>query len=165
MRSETDAYYIVRTAWLYGEHGKCFPKTMAKLSDSHPQLSVVTDEVGQPTWTRDLADLIIRLVEAGAPSGIYHGTASGQTNWHGFTKEIIAAYGKDPAIVGRPRPLPLSARRRGRRTLSSPMTPSTQSASRRLVTGKSAGRGGAAGAGQPGDTQSPARQCWSRRNR
>ncbi|AWG04133.1 dTDP-4-dehydrorhamnose reductase [Trueperella pyogenes] len=100
VRSETDAYYIVRTAWLYGEHGKCFPKTMAKLSDSHPQLSVVTDEVGQPTWTRDLADLIIRLVEAGAPSGIYHGTASGQTNWHGFTKEIIAAYGKDPAIVG-----------------------------------------------------------------
>lgn len=100
VRTETDSYYIVRTAWLYGEHGKCFPKTMAKLSDTHPQLSVVTDEVGQPTWTRDLADLIIRLVEAQAPSGIYHGTSSGQTNWYGFTKEIVAAYGKDPEMVG-----------------------------------------------------------------
>ncbi|QOR45193.1 dTDP-4-dehydrorhamnose reductase [Trueperella pecoris] len=100
VRAETDSYYIVRTAWLYGEHGKCFPKTMAKLSDTHPQLSVVTDEVGQPTWTRDLADLIIRLVEAQAPSGIYHGTSSGQTNWYGFTKEIVAAYGKDPEMVG-----------------------------------------------------------------
>lgn len=100
VRAETDSYYIVRTAWLYGEHGACFPKTMAKLSDTHPQLQVVTDELGQPTWTRDLADLIIRLVEAGVPSGIYHGTSSGQTNWHGFTKEIVSAYGKDPAMVG-----------------------------------------------------------------
>ncbi|QOR47239.1 dTDP-4-dehydrorhamnose reductase [Trueperella pecoris] len=100
VRTETDSYYIVRTAWLYGEHGACFPKTMAKLSNTHPQLSVVTDEVGQPTWTRDLADLIIRLVEAQAPSGIYHGTSSGQTNWYGFTKEIVAAYGKDPEMVG-----------------------------------------------------------------
>ncbi|VEI12910.1 dTDP-4-dehydrorhamnose reductase [Trueperella bialowiezensis] len=100
VRTETNNHLIVRTAWLYGEHGKCFPKTMAKLSDQHPKLQVVTDEVGQPTWTRDLADLIYRLIAAGAPSGTYHGTSSGQTNWHGFTKEIIAAYGKDPAIVG-----------------------------------------------------------------
>lgn len=100
VRAETGDYLLVRTAWLYGAHGACFPKTMARLSDTHPQLSVVTDEIGQPTWTRDLADLLVRLVQAGAPSGIYHGTSSGQTNWHGFTKEIVAAYGKDPAIVG-----------------------------------------------------------------
>ncbi|MDP9805997.1 dTDP-4-dehydrorhamnose reductase [Trueperella bonasi] len=100
VRSETDDYLIVRTAWLYGEHGTCFPKTMARLSDKHPELSVVTDEIGQPTWTRDLAELLWRLVDAQAPAGIYHGTASGQTNWHGFTKEIMRAYGKDPEIVG-----------------------------------------------------------------
>lgn len=100
VRTEAANHLIVRTAWLYGEHGACFPKTMAKLSDTHPQLQVVTDEVGQPTWTRDLADLIHRLVDAGAPTGIYHGTSSGQTNWHGFTQEIMAAYGKDPAMVG-----------------------------------------------------------------
>lgn len=100
VQSETDDHLIIRTAWLYGEHGSCFPKTMAKLSDKHPELNVVTDEIGQPTWTRDLADLIVRLVEAKAPAGIYHGTSSGQTNWYGFTKEIMVAYGKDPAIVG-----------------------------------------------------------------
>ncbi|MFP7695690.1 dTDP-4-dehydrorhamnose reductase [Trueperella sp. LYQ143] len=99
VRCETADFLIVRTAWLYGEHGKCFPKTMATLAQSHPTLSVVTDEVGQPTWTCDLADLIIRLVDAGAPTGIYHGTASGQTSWHGFTQEIISSIGKDPQIV------------------------------------------------------------------
>lgn len=100
VRTYTDDYLIIRTAWLYGAYGNCFPKTMAKLSDTHEQLSVVTDEWGQPTWTVDLANLIINLVEAKAPAGVYHGTASGSTNWHGFTKEIVKSYGKDPAMVG-----------------------------------------------------------------
>lgn len=100
VRTYTDDYLIIRTAWLYGAYGNCFPKTMAKLSDAHEQLSVVTDEWGQPTWTVDLANLIINLVEAKAPAGVYHGTASGSTNWHGFTKEIVKSYGKDPAMVG-----------------------------------------------------------------
>lgn len=100
VRAETDDYLLVRTAWLYGQHGPCFPKTMAKLASERDSLAVVTDEVGQPTWTRDLADLIIRLVDADAPSGTYHGTSSGQTNWHGFTRKIVAAMGKDPAMVG-----------------------------------------------------------------
>lgn len=100
VRTYTDDYLIIRTAWLYGAYGNCFPKTMAKLSDTHEQLSVVTDEWGQPTWTVDLANLIINLVEAKAPSGVYHGTSSGSTNWNGFTKEIVKSYGKDPAMVG-----------------------------------------------------------------
>ena len=179
VRSETDAYYIVRTAWLYGEHGQCFPKTMAKLSDSHPQLSVVTDEVGQPTWTRDLADLIIRLVEAGAwliPEGgpattrrMMRSTTArplGRRTGTVLPRRLLPRTARIRRSWGRPRPLPLSARRRGRRTLSSPMTPSTQSASRRLVTGKSAGpRRRSECWPTSGDTQSPARQCWSRRNR
>lgn len=91
--------YIVRTAWLYGEHGKCFPKTMARLAADRDELSVVTDERGQPTWTWDLADLIIRLVTADAPSGIYHGTSTGDTTWFDFTKEIVASLDRDPDMV------------------------------------------------------------------
>lgn len=99
VRCNTDDYLIVRTAWLYGAGGKCFPKTMRDLSQTHDTLSVVTDEVGQPTWTVDLADLIVRLVDAKAPSGTYHGTSSGKTNWYEFTREIIASIGKDPEMV------------------------------------------------------------------
>lgn len=92
-------WYVVRTAWLYGAHGPCFPKTMARLAAEHESLSVVTDQVGQPTWTVDLADLIVRLVESGAPTGIYHGTSQGEVSWHGFTQEIVSSLGKDPAMV------------------------------------------------------------------
>ena len=84
---------IVRTAWLYGRGGPCFPKTIARLGRERGALEVVTDQVGQPTWTRDLADLILRLVEAEAPAGIYHGTSTGQTSWFGFAKEVVASAG------------------------------------------------------------------------
>ncbi|GAA4421546.1 dTDP-4-dehydrorhamnose reductase [Georgenia halophila] len=100
VRAETDDHLIVRTAWLYGAHGGCFPKTMARLAGERDALSVVADQIGQPTWTADLADLIVRLTEAGAPAGTYHGTSSGQVSWHGFTGEIVAGLGKDPAMVG-----------------------------------------------------------------
>ncbi|QJC21130.1 dTDP-4-dehydrorhamnose reductase [Arcanobacterium buesumense] len=99
VQAYTDDYLIVRTAWLYGKYGNCFPKTMAKLSQTHDTLKVVTDEVGQPTWTVDLADLIVRLVDAKAPSGIYHGTSQGETSWNLFTKEIMRSIGKDPEMV------------------------------------------------------------------
>ncbi|WP_152230269.1 dTDP-4-dehydrorhamnose reductase [Georgenia ruanii] len=99
VRAETDDYLVVRTAWLYGAHGACFPRTMARLAAERPQLQVVADQVGQPTWTADLADLLVRLVDAGAPSGTYHGTASGQVSWHGFARAVVAAAGKDPAMV------------------------------------------------------------------
>lgn len=99
VRVNTDDYIIVRTAWLYGRHGSSFPATMKRLSETHDTLSVVTDEVGQPTWTVDLADLIVRLIDVKAPSGIYHGTSSGATNWFDFTKAIMESIGKDPAIV------------------------------------------------------------------
>lgn len=91
VRAEAPDHLIVRTAWLYGEHGPCFPKTMARLGAEKPRLAVVDDQVGQPTWTVDLADLIIRLVQAGAPSGTYHGTASGETSWFGFTQRVLAS--------------------------------------------------------------------------
>jgi dTDP-4-dehydrorhamnose reductase len=84
---------IVRTAGLYGRSGPCFPKTIARVGRERGTVEVVDDQVSQPTWTRDLADLILRLVEAEAAAGIYHGTSSGQTSWFGFAQEIVASAG------------------------------------------------------------------------
>ena len=91
--------YVVRTAWLYGEHGGNFVKTMLKLESTLDTVSVVDDQRGQPTWSRDLAAQIIALVIAGAPPGIYHGTNSGAVTWFGFTQEIFRLAGADPARV------------------------------------------------------------------
>jgi dTDP-4-dehydrorhamnose reductase len=100
VRAESPDHLIVRTAWLYGANGGCFPRTMARLAGERDQLQVVADQVGQPTWTVDLADLIVRMVEAGVPAGTYHGTSAGQVSWHGFTRAIVAGLGKDPEMVG-----------------------------------------------------------------
>lgn len=94
-----DDHLIVRTAWLYGAHGACFPKTIARVAGERGSISVVDDQVGQPTWTRDVADLVLRLAEAGAPAGTYHATSSGETSWFGFAQRIVEAAGLDPAIV------------------------------------------------------------------
>jgi dTDP-4-dehydrorhamnose reductase len=93
------ASWLVRTAWLYGAHGPNFVKTMARLASERDTVSVVDDQVGQPTWTVDLADAIVRLVETEAPFGIYHGTSSGEATWFGFTQEIFRLLGLDPARV------------------------------------------------------------------
>lgn len=99
VRAGTPDHLVVRTAWLYGAHGPCFPRTIARVAREKGGLDVVADQVGQPTWTVDLADLIVRLVVAQAPAGIYHGTASGRTSWHGFAREAVRAAGMDPEIV------------------------------------------------------------------
>ena len=99
VRAENPDHLVVRTAWLYGAHGPCFPKTIARVAAEKGGLDVVADQVGQPTWTVDLADLIHRLVAAGAPAGTYHGTAGGSVSWHGFARAVLAAAGMDPAIV------------------------------------------------------------------
>lgn len=90
---------IVRTAWLYGEHGGSFPRTMLRLARERDTLAVVTDQVGQPTWTVDLARQIATLIDAGVPAGIYHGTASGETSWFGFAREVFRLAGLDPERV------------------------------------------------------------------
>ena len=94
-----DDHLLVRTEWLYGAHGKCFPKTIAGAARARGSLTVVDDQVGQPTWTKDVADVVLRLVAVEAPSGTYHATSSGQTSWWGFAREVVEASGMDPEIV------------------------------------------------------------------
>jgi dTDP-4-dehydrorhamnose reductase len=113
--AQPDQHLIVRTAWLYGAHGACFPRTIARVAAERGGVAVVDDQVGQPTWTRDVADLVLRLVDAGAPAGTYHATSSGQTSWFGFAQRIVASAGLDPSIVtptdsaAFPRPAPRPA--------------------------------------------------------
>jgi dTDP-4-dehydrorhamnose reductase len=94
-----ESHLLVRTAWLYGAHGGCFPKTIARVARQRGEVSVVEDQVGQPTWTRDVADLVLRLVRADAPAGTYHATSSGQCSWFDFAREVVAAAGLEPSAV------------------------------------------------------------------
>ncbi|WP_053847271.1 dTDP-4-dehydrorhamnose reductase [Streptomyces sp. NRRL B-24085] len=95
--------YVVRTAWLYGTGGPNFVKTMIKLEGVKDTLDVVDDQRGQPTWSADLAGLLVQLglgaLAGTAPAGVYHGTSSGETTWHGFTQEIFRLLGADPDRV------------------------------------------------------------------
>jgi dTDP-4-dehydrorhamnose reductase len=94
-----DGTLLVRTAWLYGEHGPNFVKTILALGTQRPEVSVVDDQIGQPTWTLDLAKQIVLLADSDAPAGIYHATASGQASWFEFAQEIFALGGLDPEAV------------------------------------------------------------------
>jgi dTDP-4-dehydrorhamnose reductase len=87
-----DASYVVRTAWLYGAHGKNFVKTMLRLAGNGTSPGVVADQHGQPTWTADVAERLCALVDKSAAPGTYHATSSGQTTWFGFAEEIFALY-------------------------------------------------------------------------
>ena len=99
LEAHPDGTYIVRTAWLYGQHGPNFAKTMLTLAGKLDTVSVVDDQVGQPTWTLDLARQIVALVDSDAPVGIYHGTASGQGSWFDFAGAVFEGAGLDPARV------------------------------------------------------------------
>lgn len=94
-----DGTFVVRTAWLYGQHGPNFATTMLKLAASRETVSVVEDQVGQPTWTADLAQQIVALVDSGAPAGVYHGTASGRGSWFDFARAVFEEAGLDPERV------------------------------------------------------------------
>jgi dTDP-4-dehydrorhamnose reductase len=87
-----DGSYVVRTAWLYGAHGKNFVKTMLRLARNGTAPGVVADQHGQPTWTADVAEQVCALIDQAAAPGVYHATSSGQTSWFGFAEEIFALY-------------------------------------------------------------------------
>lgn len=94
-----DAAWIVRTSWLYGESGPNFVRTMASLELSRETLDVVDDQVGAPTWSMEVARAVLALVDAGAPAGVYHATAAGQTSWFGLARAVFEELGADPERV------------------------------------------------------------------
>ena len=79
---------IVRTSWLFGPGGKCFPDTILKLAGNRSEIDVVSDQRGSPTYTLDLADAIIKLCRSSA-RGIVHCTNSGECSWYEFASEIL----------------------------------------------------------------------------
>lgn len=107
--------YIVRTAWLYGAHGRSFVATMLGRARSGMPSAIVDDQHGQPTWTMDVAARIRDLVTAGAPPGIYHATSSTSATWYDLGREVYRLAGADPSLVqpvttgAFPRPAPRPA--------------------------------------------------------
>ncbi len=93
-----DKYFIVRISWVFGINGKNFVKTMLKLSETHDTLKVVDDQVGSPTYTADLAELLADMVETEA-YGIYHATNEGLCSWADFAKEIFRLSGRDVNVI------------------------------------------------------------------
>ena len=83
-------YYIVRTSWLFGKNGKNFVETMKKLASEKGSVTVVNDQFGRPTFTKDLSLGILSLIEKKPLFGIYHLTNSGSCSWFDFAKKIIS---------------------------------------------------------------------------
>lgn len=94
-----DQYFIVRIAWVFGVNGKNFIKTMLSLSDKYETLRVVNDQIGTPTYTYDLARLLVDMIETDK-YGYYHATnEGGYISWADFAKEIFSQAGKTTNVV------------------------------------------------------------------
>lgn len=115
VRAEGADAVVVRTAWLYGRHGRSFVATMAGLARRGGEVSVVDDQIGQPTTTTDLSRFVGDLLEADAPAGLYHGTSEGETTWYGLARAVFEELGEDSDRVrptttaAYPRPAPRPA--------------------------------------------------------
>ena len=90
-------HYIVRISWVFGINGHNFIKTMLKLAETHDAVSVVSDQVGSPTYTVDLARLLVDMAHADR-YGIYHATNEGECSWADFAEYIFKANGKDTKV-------------------------------------------------------------------
>ena len=107
--------YVVRTAWVYGATGHNFVKTMAALETQRETVSVVEDQRGSPTWSRDLAYALVTLGRSAAAPGIYHVTNAGEASWYELARAVFEQVGADPARVlpvsseAFPRPAPRPA--------------------------------------------------------
>jgi dTDP-4-dehydrorhamnose reductase len=94
-----EKYYIVRIAWAFGKNGNNFVKTMINVGKNHPVVRVVNDQIGTPTYTYDLARLLVDMVETDK-YGYYHATnEGGYISWYDFCCEIYRQYGLDTKVV------------------------------------------------------------------
>ena len=90
-----DTYFIVRTSWLYSEYGNNFIKTMLRLSETRDEISVVSDQIGSPTYAGDLAEVLIKIVLSSSKAyGLYHFSNFGAISWYDFAVEIFKQFGK-----------------------------------------------------------------------
>jgi len=98
--SETmEKYFIVRTAWVFGENGNNFVKTMLRLAEKYEEIRVVNDQIGTPTYTYDLARLLVDMVET-EKYGYYHATnEGGYISWYEFAKEIFNQAGLKMKVI------------------------------------------------------------------
>lgn len=92
-------WLLIRTAWLYGPDGPCFPATMLKIAREGKPLKVINDQHGSPTFTFDLVDATLELIHREAPSGIWHLTNSGETTWFEFTRAILDEFGLQTVLT------------------------------------------------------------------
>ena len=97
--STLEKYFIVRIAWVFGLNGGNFIKTMLQVGKNHPQVRVVNDQIGTPTYTYDLARLLVDMIES-EKYGYYHATnEGGYISWYDFTKEIYRQAGMDTQVL------------------------------------------------------------------
>jgi dTDP-4-dehydrorhamnose reductase len=82
-------YYIIRTSWVFGQYGHNFVYTMRRLAETYPTLTVVSDQVGRPTWTRTLAEFMMHVMESKPENGIYHLSNDNSCSWYEFACEIL----------------------------------------------------------------------------
>jgi len=92
-------FYLIRTSWVFGSGGSNFVKTMVELLKTKTKIEVVTDQVGGPTYTNDLARFILELIDQRAKYGLYHFANEGYTSWNGFAQEIKRLTGSACEII------------------------------------------------------------------
>lgn len=92
-----DKYFIVRISWVFGEHGNNFVKTMLRLGKERKEINVVADQYGSPTYTADLAPLLVEMIQTDK-YGIYHATNEGVCTWAEFAEEIFKIAGMDVKV-------------------------------------------------------------------
>lgn len=95
-------YLIIRTAWLYSAYGNNFVKTILRLAGERPEISVVSDQLGSPTYAGDLAEAIVAIMDHDDRTdheGIYHFSNEGVCSWYDFACEIVKAGQKDCKII------------------------------------------------------------------
>lgn len=97
VKSFSSRFFIVRTSWVYGVYGANFVKTMLKLAEEKPELTVVQDQIGSPTYTRDLAVFLGELIQ-GELYGVYHATNAGFCSWYEFAQAIFEESGIDVIV-------------------------------------------------------------------
>ncbi len=93
-------YFIIRTGWLYSEYGNNFVKTMLKLGSERPELKVIADQVGSPTYAMDLAACVLHIIKSKSSAhGVYHYSNEGVTSWYDFAKAIFDISGITVKVI------------------------------------------------------------------